>query len=137
MDDVDREILAVLREDSRTPYTEIADELGVSEGTVRNRVQGLVDAGIIERFTVTIRTGNVKAMVEVSVGIGVDTDTLAARMAEWQEVDYVWQVSGETDVVLIVDAEDTEGVNELITRTRDQAEVRSTETRLILEETLG
>jgi DNA-binding Lrp family transcriptional regulator len=137
MDDVDREILAVLREDSRTPYTEIAEELGVSEGTVRNRVEGLLEAGIIERFTITVRTGNLKAMVEVSVGIGVDTDALADRMADWREVDYVWQVSGETDVVLIVDAEDTEGVNELITRTRDQSEVRSTETRLILEETLG
>jgi DNA-binding Lrp family transcriptional regulator len=137
MDDLDREILALLREDSRTPYTEIADALGVSEGTVRNRVDRLLEAGTIERFTIATRTGNVKSMVEVSVAVDVDTQALAERMAEWTEVDFVWQVSGEEDMVLVVDAMDTERVNELITRTREQSEVRSTKTRLILEETRG
>ncbi|MGM0371524.1 MAG: Lrp/AsnC family transcriptional regulator [Halobacteriota archaeon] len=137
MDDLDREILALLRRDSRTPYTEIADTLDVSEGTVRNRVDRLLEDGTIERFTIATRTGNVKSMVEVSVAVDVDTQALAARMAEWTEVDFVWQVSGEEDMVLIVDAMDTERVNELITRTREQSEVRSTKTRLILEETRG
>ncbi|AOW79494.1 AsnC family transcriptional regulator [Halodesulfurarchaeum formicicum] len=137
MDDLDREILALLRQDSRTPYTEIGDMLDVSEGTVRNRVDRLLENGTIERFTIATRTGNVKSMVEVSVAVDVDTQALAERMAEWTEVDFVWQVSGEEDMVLIVDAMDTERVNELITRTREQAEVRSTKTRLILEETRG
>ena len=137
MDDLDREILALLREDSRTPYTEIAEALGVSEGTVRNRVDRLLEEGTIERFTIATRTGNVKSMVEVSVAVDVDTQALAERMAEWTEVDFVWQVSGEEDMVLVVDAMDTERVNELITRTREQSEVRSTKTRLILEETRG
>ena len=65
MDDLDRRILTILRRDSRTAYTEIADRVGTSEGTVRNRVERLIDEGIIERFTVATRTGNVKAMVEV------------------------------------------------------------------------
>ncbi|MDR5655885.1 Lrp/AsnC family transcriptional regulator [Halodesulfurarchaeum sp. HSR-GB] len=137
MDDLDREILALLRQDSRTPYTEIGDMLDVSEGTVRNRVDRLLENGTIERFTIATRTGNVKSMVEVSVAVDVDTQALAERMAEWTEVDFVWQVSGEEDMVLIVDAMDTERVNELITRTREQSEVRSTKTRLILEETRG
>jgi DNA-binding Lrp family transcriptional regulator len=134
MDDVDRQIISMLRENARRPYTEIATALGVSEGTVRNRVDQLREAGLIERFTITTRTGNVKAMVEVSVGMDVDTDALVDRMAGWGPVEFVWQVSGETDVVLIVDAVDTEAVNDLISRTRDQSAVRSTETRLILEE---
>ena len=65
MDELDREILSILRKDARTPYTEIADEVGTSEGTVRNRVEQLVDDGVIERFTVATRTGNVKSMIEV------------------------------------------------------------------------
>jgi DNA-binding Lrp family transcriptional regulator len=137
MDDLDREILALLREDSRTPYTEIGDVLDVSEGTVRNRVDRLHEDGTIERFTIATRTGNVKSMVEVSVAVDVNTQALAERMAEWTEVDFVWQVSGEEDMVLVVDAMDTERVNELITRTREQSEVRSTKTRLILEEKRG
>ncbi|AXG04961.1 Lrp/AsnC family transcriptional regulator [Haloplanus rubicundus] len=137
MDDLDRRILGILRRDSRTPYTEIADRVGTSEGTVRNRVERLVDEGIIERFTVATRTGNVKAMIEVSVAVDVDTTDVSARMAEWSEVDFVWQVSGEADIVMVVDAADTGAVNDLITKARDLDEVQNTKTRLILDERLG
>ncbi|PSQ65817.1 MAG: AsnC family transcriptional regulator [Halobacteriales archaeon SW_9_67_24] len=137
MDDLDRRILNVLRRDSRTPYTEIADQVGTSEGTVRNRVEQLIEDGTIERFTVTTRTGNVKAMVEVGVAVDVDTSAVSKRMAEWPEVDFVWQVSGEQDVVLVVDAADTGAVNALITEARELDEVVSTTTRLILDERLG
>ena len=137
MDDLDREILNILRRDARTPYTEIADRVGTSEGTVRNRVDQLVEDGVIERFTVATRTGNVKAMIEVSVDVNVDTHAVTDHMAEWPEVDFVWQVSGEEDIVLVVDCADTERVNTLITQARELDEVVSTKTRLILNEQLG
>ena len=137
MDELDREILNILRRDARTPYTEIAERVGTSEGTVRNRVEGMVEEGVIERFTVTTRTGNVKAMIEISVAMDVNTDEVGKRLAEWEEVDFVWQVSGEDDIVLIVDCVDTRAVNELITRAREQEEVEESTTRLILDERLG
>ncbi len=137
MDDLDREILHSLRRDARTPYTEIADKVGTSEGTVRNRVERMIERGIIERFTVTTRTGNVKAMLEIGVAVDVDTHAVSQRMAEWEQVDFVWMVSGEQDIVMVVDAADTAGVNDLITRAREQDEVVSTKTRLILDEELG
>lgn len=137
MDELDRRILAILRRDSRTPYTEIADRIGTSEGTVRNRVERLLDRGVIERFTVSTRTGNVKAMVEVGVAVDVDTGDISGQMAEWSEVDFVWQVSGEEDIVVVVDTTDTGTLNDLITRARELDEVVSTKTRLILDEKLG
>jgi len=137
MDDVDRQILDILRRDARTPYTEIADEIGTSEGTVRNRVESLIEDGVIERFTVSTRTGNVKAMIETSVDVNVNTQGVTEVMAEWAEVDFVWQVSGEEDIVLVADAADTSSLNDLITRARELDEVVSTETRLILDEWLG
>ena len=73
-------------------------------------------------------------MIELGVDVAVDTTKVATRMAEWHAVDFVWQVSGEEDVVLVVDAADTEGVNDLITRARDMDEIVSTTTRLILDE---
>ncbi|ELY44286.1 Lrp/AsnC family transcriptional regulator [Natronorubrum sulfidifaciens] len=137
MDELDRQILDILRRDARTPYTEIADEVETSEGTVRNRVERMMDDDIIERFTISTRTGNVKAMLEIGVAVDVDTKAVSERMAEWEEVDFVWMVSGEQDIVLVVDAADTRGVNDLITQARDQEEVVSTKTRLILDEELG
>jgi DNA-binding Lrp family transcriptional regulator len=137
MDDLDREIIGHLRRDARTPYTEIADRVGTSEGTVRNRVDRLTEDGVIERFTISTHTGNVQAMIEVSVEVDVDTTAVSARLAEWDEVDFVWQVSGEEDIVVVVDAKDTERVNELITQARTMGEVKGTKTRLILDERLG
>ncbi|MDS0299457.1 Lrp/AsnC family transcriptional regulator [Halogeometricum sp. S1BR25-6] len=137
MDELDRRILDILRRDARTPYTEIAEQVETSEGTVRNRVERLMSDGVIERFTVSTRTGNIKAMIEVSVKVDVDTTKISELMAEWDEVDFVWQVSGEEDVVLVVDAADTRAVNELITQARELDEVKSTKTRLILDERLG
>ncbi len=137
MDELDRRILHSLRRDARKPYTEIADEVGTSEGTVRNRVESMVEEGIIERFTVTTRTGNVKAMLEIGVAVDVDTASVSERMAEWEEVDFVWMVSGDEDIVLVVDAADTKSVNDLISQAREQEEVVSTKTRLILDEQLG
>lgn len=137
MDELDRQILDVLRRDARTPYTEIAEAVGTSEGTVRNRVDRMTEDGVIERFTVTTRTGNVKAMLEIGVAVDVDTRQTTERMAEWEEVDYAWQVSGEDDIVLVVDAADTRGINDLITKAREQDEVVSTKTRLILDERRG
>ena len=137
MDDLDRQILSILRRDARTPYTEIAERIGTSEGTVRNRVDRLTDEGIIERFTVTTRTGNVKAMIEISVDMNVTTSDVSEAMADWEEVDFVWQVSGEDDIVLVVDCVDTQAVNDLISQARELDEVKGTKTRLILDERLG
>jgi DNA-binding Lrp family transcriptional regulator len=137
MDELDRRILDILRRDARTPYTEIAEQVGTSEGTVRNRVERMTDQGVIERFTVATRTGNIKAMIELSVKVDVDTTAVSERVAEWDEVDFVWQVSGEEDIVLVVDAADTRAVNGLITQARELDEVKSTKTRLILDERLG
>ncbi|WP_435155290.1 Lrp/AsnC family transcriptional regulator [Haladaptatus sp. DFWS20] len=137
MDALDRQILNLLRRDARTPYTEIAEKVGTSEGTVRNRVERMTEDDVIERFTVATRTGNVKAMIEIGVDVAVDTTQMSDRLAEWEQVDFVWQVSGEDDIVLVVDAADTQGVNQLITRARELEEVVSTKTRLILDERLG
>ena len=137
MDDLDRAILAELKANARTPYTEIAERVGTSEGTVRNRVEGMLEDGVIERFTVTTRTGNLRAMVEIDVAVDVDARALSAALAEWQDVDFVWQVGGERDVVLVVDAADTDRLNDIISRARERSEVRDVVSRLILEERVG
>ncbi len=137
MDELDREILDILRRDARLPFTEIAEQVGTSEGTVRNRVDRMVEEGVIERFTVAAQTGNVKAMIEIAVDVDVDTQAVAGEMASWTAVDFVWQVSGEEDIVMVVDAVDTARVNELITQAREMSEVIRTKTRLILDEQLG
>jgi DNA-binding Lrp family transcriptional regulator len=58
-------------------------------------------------------------------------------MADWEDVDFVWQVGGEADIVVVVDAADTRRLNEIISRAREMEEVNDTKSRLILDERLG
>jgi DNA-binding Lrp family transcriptional regulator len=76
-------------------------------------------------------------MIEVGVAVDVDTGGISESIADWTEVDFVWQVSGEEDIVVVVDTADTGTLNDLITRARELDEVVSTKTRLILDEKLG
>ncbi len=134
MDGTDAEILEILKRDARTPYTEVAEEIGASEGTVRNRVQKMEDEGVIRRFTVSTSVGNVRAMIEIEVDIDVETSEVSGEIAGWEGVDFVWEVSGEEDIVAVVDVANTSEVNDLVTRVRALDNTVDTETRLILDE---
>ena len=134
MDKTDSRILEVLKRDARKPYTEVAEEVGTSEGTVRNRVESMVEDGVIRRFTVSTSVGNVRAMIEVEVDVDVETSEVSDRVVDWDGVDFVWEVSGDEDIIVVVDVADTSEVNDLITRMRQQDETVSTRTRLILDE---
>lgn len=94
MDDIDQQILDTLRRDA-APYGDRRRHRR-QRGTIRNRVDQLVDDGVIERFTVSTSTGNVKAMIEIGVAMDADTHVVGDRMVEWDAVDFVWQVSGKT-----------------------------------------
>ena len=54
MDDVDKQILAILKEDGRATYSNIGKKVELSEGAVRKRIKALVDSGAIRRFTVKV-----------------------------------------------------------------------------------
>ena len=54
LDDKDKQILNLLQKNSRRSFTEIAKYLDVSEATVRYRVKKLIDAGVINKFTVLL-----------------------------------------------------------------------------------
>jgi len=134
MDETDSRILEVLKRDARMPYTEVAEEVGTSEGTVRNRVERMEDEGVIRRFTVSTSVGNVRAMIEVEVDVDVETSEVSESVVGWDGVDFVWEVSGDEDIIVVVDVADTSEVNDLITRIRQIDETVSTRTRLILDE---
>lgn len=54
LDDLDRAILYHLQQDGRRPVTDIADDLGVSDNTVRNRMQGMEESGVIAGYRVQV-----------------------------------------------------------------------------------
>lgn len=104
MDKLDLAIVQHLRSEGRKPYTEIAEALGVSEGTVRNRVARLVEdrALYIVGLMDPSRMGfEAPALIGVSLQPG-DLDQAVDAIAELEEVSYLVMVSGEFDLIVEV-----------------------------------
>ena len=137
IDNLDKRILEIMKKDSRCPYVEIAEKLGVSEGTVRSRVHKMTEDGIIRGFTIKTSSKNVKALVEVRIDVNTDTEEIARKLSEYDGVTEVFEVTGDQDIIAIVDVESPQSLNEIIERVRRYDNVLSTRTRLILKEHFG
>ena len=134
MDSLDERILNLLRDNAREPFVNIAKKLGTSEGTIRARVKKMTDAGVIRRFTVKTAGRGVKALIEVKVETGVHTSDVSAQIGQWKSVEQVWEVSGDNDIVVLVNCAATEELNDLVERIRGLKEIQATGSRLILKE---
>ena len=137
IDNLDKRILEIMKKDSRCPYVEIAEKLGVSEGTVRSRVHKMTEDGIIRGFTIKTSSKNVKALVEVRIDVNTDTEEIARKLSEYDGVTEVFEVTGDQDIIAIVDVESSQSLNEIIERVRRYDNVLSPRTRLILKEHFG
>jgi len=134
MDDVDRKIMAILRDNARESFTNMAEAVGTSEGTVRARVKRLMDDGVIRKFTIRTAGSNVKALIEVSVTNNVNTAEVAAKSRAWEGVESVWEVTGENDIVVVADCPNTSDLNAIIDKIREVPGTQATRSRLILKE---
>lgn len=135
MDELDREILKFLREDGRMRFTHIAEELGVTEGTVRNRVARLQDEKVVQIIGMTDphRMGfEAPAMICVNIQ-PPHLETAAAAIAALPEVSYLILVSGEFDLIVEVQCRDREHlVTFLHENLQTIAGVQRTQTFMIL-----
>lgn len=134
MDDVDRKIMAILRENARESFTNMAEAVGTSEGTIRARVKRLMDDGVIRKFTIRTAGSNVKALIEVAVTNNVNTSDIATKIRAWDGVESVWEVTGENDIVVVADCPNTSDLNAIIDKIRDVPGTQATRSRLILKE---
>ena len=134
LDDLDKRIIEQLQQDGRRPYTQIAPAVGLSEAAVRQRVQRLIDSGVMQIVGVTdprmIGFGR-----QAMIGLTVEGDTrkVADAVAELQEVVYVVLTAGSLDVLVEVVVEDDEHLLDLLNnKIRAIDGVRDTETFLYL-----
>jgi len=129
LDDVSMQIIRELQRDGRRPYTSIAKTIGLSEAAVRQRVQRLLDAGVMQIVAVTdpLRVGFHR---QAMVGVRVDGDVreLATKLSANAEIDYVVICSGSYDLLVELTARDDEHLLEVInTHIRSIPGIRSTE----------
>jgi len=134
LDAVDKKIMALLRTDSRTSYTNMAKTLDMSEGTVRRRIQNLVQSGIIKRFTVEARDERPKALVLISIAPSIPTSQIAKQISKFGGVTSLFEVAGPYDITLTVSGDNIPSINQRIDEIRSVKGVQQTTTLFVLKE---
>ena len=118
MDEIDRKIIEILRDDARTPNTSIADEVEISEASVRNRIKELEEKGVIKRFTIEVDPGKLGAESVALVGADVEPDKFldaANKLAEFEEIKEVSLTTGDHMIMMEIWAGDGEELTEILT----------------------
>jgi Lrp/AsnC family transcriptional regulator, regulator for asnA, asnC and gidA len=133
LDDVSRAIIEQLQQDGRRSYARIASAVGLSEAAVRQRVQRLLDAGVMQIVAVTdpMQVGFPR---QAMVGVRAKGDVRAAadQLAGMPEVDYVVVTAGSFDVILEIVCENDDRLLDTVARIRSVDGVESTETFVYL-----
>jgi Lrp/AsnC family transcriptional regulator, regulator for asnA, asnC and gidA len=135
LDEVNKRIIEQLQQDGRRSYALIAKAVGLSEAAVRQRVQRLIDTGVVQIVGVTdALTVGFNRWAMVGVRIDGDVQPVAAKIAEMDEVDYVVITAGSLDLLVEVVCEDDDHLLEILSkRIRAIPNVRSTETFVYLK----
>jgi Lrp/AsnC family transcriptional regulator for asnA, asnC and gidA len=130
LDPVDKALIELLQHDGRLPYTKLAADVGLSEAAVRQRVQRLVESGVVQIVAVTDpMTLGFYRMAMVGLRIEGDVRPAADALAEIPEVDSVVVVAGSFDLMVEIVCEDDDHLLALLNdRIRTIPGVRSTET---------
>ncbi|RDE11798.1 MAG: transcriptional regulator [Candidatus Thorarchaeota archaeon] len=138
LDDIDSKIIAMLQEDGRQSYNDIAKAVGRTEVTIRRRVKRLKDEGYIKRFTVVLdpmKIGKrIRAVIRVKTAIK-ETTLISKKLKTFKEVDEAYFLDGACGLIMTVTVDDlTELRTFLEKRLGGIQGVGDAETCIVLEE---
>lgn len=135
MDDLDRRLIAELRVDGRAALSTLAKKLGVSRGTVQNRLDRLIADGVILGFTVRLRAAaeasRVRAVMMVEVA-GKNTRKVAQQLRGLTEVQALYSTNGAFDLIAEIEVDNLEAFDRLLSSVRMIDGVARSETSLLL-----
>ena len=135
IDDTDREILALLRADARTPVSTLAHQLRVSRGTVQNRLRKMEEGGVIVGYTVRLRPDSEPQRIRAWMGIAVEgnaaPEVIRALRGE-PLVGTLHSTNGRWDIVAELRADSLEAFDGALGRIRLTPGIANTETSILL-----
>jgi DNA-binding Lrp family transcriptional regulator len=134
-DDLDRKIIGHLRVDGRAPLNKIADALGVSRGTVQNRLDRLLASGAVLGFSVRVRedyeSNLVRAIMLVEV-VGRSTTQVIKRLRGFPAIEAVHTTNGNWDLIVEIRANSLSDFDMLLREIRMIEGVLNSETSIML-----
>jgi DNA-binding Lrp family transcriptional regulator len=136
MDELDRKILALLMEDGRRTFGDIAGRVSLSAPSVKRRVDKLRESGALEGFTAVVNHAalgwNTEALIELFFRSGTTLDKVAGTLRELPEVVEAWSITGEADAIARVRTADNADLERLIIELQRDGLVERTRSQVVL-----
>jgi Lrp/AsnC family leucine-responsive transcriptional regulator len=138
LDDIDRRLLDVLRDDGRVSIANLAQLVGISRASAYSRFERLRREGVVERFGARVDPARVGLTIAALVTVTTEQEgwrDLRDEILAMAEVDYFALTTGEFDMVLLVRTPDVETLRDVVlVRLQGMAGIRATRTILVLDE---
>ncbi len=117
LDNVSKAIIEQLQQDGRRPYAAIGKAVGLSEAAVRQRVQRLLDSGVMQIVAVTdpLVVGFPRAAM-VGIRVEGDSEAVAEKLESFPEIDYVVLTAGSFDILIEIVCEDDDHLLDIINK---------------------
>jgi DNA-binding Lrp family transcriptional regulator len=135
MDDIDRKLIAALRVDGRAPLAQLAKRVGISRGTVQNRLDRLIGEGVLLGFTVRMRhdadAAVIRAIMMIEVA-GKTTNTVIKALRGMPELHAVHTTNGSWDLVAEIGAASLSDFDRVLREVRLIDGVANSETNILL-----
>ena len=133
MDEKDKQIIKILKDDSRAGYGDIGLKIGLSEGAVRKRIKTLSDDGIIRKFTLKVGTAEgAQAITLLATNPSYPTVEVSKKIMAIPNLETIYEVTGEYDIVAVISGMNVTEVNECIEKIRRVEGIMKTNTMIVL-----
>lgn len=134
-DATDRELIAVLKRDARTPISVLAEILNISRGTVQNRLDRLLESGALLGFTIRVREdfdpNSLRAIMMVEVA-GKSTSQVIQRLRRLPEIERIHTTNGGWDLVAELSVSNLREFDRVLRDVRETDGVLNSETSILL-----
>ena len=141
LDEVDHQILDILIDNTRIPFTDIAKKLLISAGTVHVRVKKMEEAGLIKGSTLNLDYVKLDYSFIAYVGIFLEKNRMTEKvLTDLKAIPYVTVAhitTGRFNIFCKVRAKDTKSAKDIIFSIDDISGVQRTETMISLEESIN
>ncbi len=135
MDDLDRELIALLRDNARLPVASLSASLGVSRATVRARIDKLVETGLIRGFTLAlnadVRGRCIRALMLIEVE-GSFAEQVIKKLLGFPDVRAVHTTNGKWDIIAELEIDSLPAFDAILHQIRLVRGIKLTETNILL-----
>ena len=137
LDEIDHQILELLRQDGRRTIADIASQVNLSAAPVKRRIDRLERQGVIHGYTAVLDYGkigpSIEAFTELRIAGDADADSIVQRIRQAPEVREVLTIAGDPDILIRMRVTDLEHLKQVVNGLRRSGQITGTKTLMVLD----